>query len=145
MRTVIVRAPQSQCVEDALCVKTHPRMAMAPIPFSPLTLLPAQVLWEGSDVSHVAPSEAASDDEIDRPMADVADGTDAPVVGASSIFFYALVPAPQVSAVPVPGLVADRIKTSIPVTSLAAALAANALTDVTPVVATPATAEASVL
>lgn len=76
-------------------------MSPAPIPFVPLTVLPTQVLWECSDLNHVAPTEAVSDDGSDRSMDDVVEGTEEPLNGASSILTSARVVVPHVSTVPV--------------------------------------------
>lgn len=84
VRTVLELSQPAHCVEDALRVYAHPHMAQAPILFVTLFLPPAQVLWVGMDVNHVAPTEAASDDEKYRLMAEVIEPADAPVVGVSS-------------------------------------------------------------
>lgn len=71
VRTTLVSAQESESVEEALCVKTNPHMDQAPIFLVPLALLPAEVLWDGSDVNYMPPTEKASDDGSDRLMADV--------------------------------------------------------------------------
>lgn len=81
---MLTRPQHDQRVEDALYVKVRHHMAPEPILFVPLVLLPAQELWGGMYVNHVAPTDSPSDEDGDRPMADLTEPSDAPAVGTSS-------------------------------------------------------------
>lgn len=137
MRTVLVRAEEAKHIKDALCIKMHPHMDPAPIIFAPLTLLPTKVFWEKPDFNHLAPTEAASDDGSDRPMAAVVDGTEMPVVGVSSMTVSAPAFPRQVSAVPVAAPGVAPTANAVPFMAPVVAPYENTVPVTAPVIAAP--------
>lgn len=76
-------------------------MDPASILLTPLVLLPAQVIWEGVEVTVVVSFEVTSDEGNDRPVPDKAENVDAPEVSASPVTDPVSVVVPRVNAVSV--------------------------------------------